>query len=950
MKKFHELRRPVALFSLAIVLLFASAGMTSGQESFIQLDISGATLEGKYFLGAVKGPDAVLLHPGLQVYRANIEEGDLRITTRLNPNTEFAKYQENRTLNIEVGPNVATAGFAAIPLGGDLFASGPVSQDPKIDATFRWNSSEMYYAIFPIRTGNIVTPASGPHFLKTEVLILPKDVSMRVSGIYGRNKADPTLKYSPDYPGGNNITGIHVSGLSPFAEWVSIELDGKPLVKAQWRPDPEFGFYQDPPPLPPAPGTWIRKDPIAPDDPTYLPLSSDVGYLFTDTGEFLGSYYDSDNQIGLPEDIKTGLHEITLTTKPYPLIGPSVHGFNILGITGTEGRVLTAKFLLFGPKFTLSQQQVAPGETLFLNGSGFAPDSRVKIFAQVETSGRDIPAGEIRPWIKPPANLPAEPSSKEIREVEIGAAATDSTGSFSQEVQIPASDSDFFRDIWKVFTTVPARGSINVKIDDLIFQSRYSSSYVPEIVDGVTERITYTPPGVITPPSPGVTARLSGNITAVPGAVPTAPGPVTGISPGPTAPLAGAVQPGMENDIDRPGNDYRNFDLSSPDPALCKQACDDDLNCKAFTYVKPGFQGSSARCWLKNAIPSAVPSSCCISGVKEEVNVTDMQLLDHAMASSVDESTNDVITRTNAFSTTDSKAYSWLSLGNARAGTVEWKWYSPDGALYHTGSFDIPEPSGAYWDAYNLWYYITIAGNNAANLPGNWHVDVYLDGRKLLTEQFTIGDSGISGAIPAKPFTGVPKTLRGCEAYDTEICGTWTLGGDHFNANWDTGDTGTVRIERWDTGGVVLTRYETEGISAGLSARYEGQISGNRIEDGVVTWTLGADTWSGTWSAEWTEAAGPSISAFPSTVNPGETITVTYSGAPGFETDWIALYKAGDPNTSYGEYYYLQKQKSGTLTFTAPTAPGEYDFRLFENWPDGGYNDLARSNTVRIAG
>lgn len=127
-------------------------------------------------------------------------------------------------------------------------------------------------------------------------------------------------------------------------------------------------------------------------------------------------------------------------------------------------------------------------------------------------------------------------------------------------------------------------------------------------------------------------------------------------------------------------------------------------------------------------------------------------VLDHAMASNVDESTNEAITRTNVFSSTDSKAYSWLSLGNARAGTVEWRWYSPDGNLYKTGSIDIPVPSGAYWDSYNVWYYIDIAGNDAADLPGNWHVDVYLDGQKLLTEQFTIG-AGAS-ASPTGPSIG----------------------------------------------------------------------------------------------------------------------------------------------------------------------------------------------------
>ena len=47
-------------------------------------------------------------------------------------------------------------------------------------------------------------------------------------------------------------------------------------------------------------------------------------------------------------------------------------------------------------------------------------------------------------------------------------------------------------------------------------------------------------------------------------------------------------------------------------------------------------------------------------------------ILDHSMASKVDESTNNVITRTYKFSSADSKAYSWLSLGNVGPGKVEW--------------------------------------------------------------------------------------------------------------------------------------------------------------------------------------------------------------------------------------------------------------------------------------
>nr|QNO55697.1 hypothetical protein EEOEGNLI_00034 [Methanosarcinales archaeon ANME-1 ERB7] len=48
------------------------------------------------------------------------------------------------------------------------------------------------------------------------------------------------------------------------------------------------------------------------------------------------------------------------------------------------------------------------------------------------------------------------------------------------------------------------------------------------------------------------------------------------------------------------------------------------------------------------------------------------------------------------------------------------------------------------------------------------------------------------------------------------------------------------------------------------------------------------------------------IYAYPSIVNPGDEITVTFSGAPGFELDWIAMYKVGDPNEEeYDMGYYL---------------------------------------------
>lgn len=72
----------------------------------------------------------------------------------------------------------------------------------------------------------------------------------------------------------------------------------------------------------------------------------------------------------------------------------------------------------------------------------------------------------------------------------------------------------------------------------------------------------------------------------------------------------------LEENTDLQGMDYKNFDLSSPDPNLCAQECYNDSQCKAFTYVKPGCQGPNARCWLKNGVPAATSNECAISGVK----------------------------------------------------------------------------------------------------------------------------------------------------------------------------------------------------------------------------------------------------------------------------------------------------------------------------------------------
>lgn len=81
---------------------------------------------------------------------------------------------------------------------------------------------------------------------------------------------------------------------------------------------------------------------------------------------------------------------------------------------------------------------------------------------------------------------------------------------------------------------------------------------------------------------------------------------------------------GPELDTDRPGGDYTRVFMTSDDHLLCESACNEDKKCAAWTFVKPGFQGPRAQCWLKARIPDKSSDECCVSGVKVRMDGSEM--------------------------------------------------------------------------------------------------------------------------------------------------------------------------------------------------------------------------------------------------------------------------------------------------------------------------------------
>lgn len=69
-----------------------------------------------------------------------------------------------------------------------------------------------------------------------------------------------------------------------------------------------------------------------------------------------------------------------------------------------------------------------------------------------------------------------------------------------------------------------------------------------------------------------------------------------------------------EEHVDRPGSDYRHFDAANP--ASCEGTCTAESACSSWTWVRPGVQGPSGRCWLKNRVARPIASADTVSGVK----------------------------------------------------------------------------------------------------------------------------------------------------------------------------------------------------------------------------------------------------------------------------------------------------------------------------------------------
>lgn len=96
------------------------------------------------------------------------------------------------------------------------------------------------------------------------------------------------------------------------------------------------------------------------------------------------------------------------------------------------------------------------------------------------------------------------------------------------------------------------------------------------------------------------------------------------------------------------------------------------------------------------------------------------------------------------------------------------------------------------------------------------------------------------------------------------------------------------------------------------------------------------------------QAQAQSLSASPSSLYTGQSVSATWSGiASPSSVDWIGLYVAGAADNAFVAYVYTGGGASGSKSVTVPVnaAAGTYELRLFAN---NGYTLLATSGAITV--
>ncbi len=178
---------------------------------------------------------------------------------------------------------------------------------------------------------------------------------------------------------------------------------------------------------------------------------------------------------------------------------------------------------------------------------------------------------------------------------------------------------------------------------------------------------------------------------------------------------------------------------------------------------------------------------------------------------------------TAVFSTQDKEVIASLKLRNLSGKhLLRWDWYDPSGSLYHsTGNHPVEASKGKYLKETTSWHKLSVDGEKAADSPGGWKVNIYLDNEFIASKSFKIGsDVQDFAAVKIDVDINIPKTEMNNRDAVALVIG---------NSNYRHLDVPTVKFARHDA--QIMKQYLTKtlGYREG-NIIYETDITKARFE------------------------------------------------------------------------------------------------------------------------
>jgi len=144
----------------------------------------------------------------------------------------------------------------------------------------------------------------------------------------------------------------------------------------------------------------------------------------------------------------------------------------------------------------------------------------------------------------------------------------------------------------------------------------------------------------------------------------------------------------------------------------------------------------------------------------QKINEPEFKVLEIKLAKGLNEAGKKeiVLNPTENFSSSDTAVVAHVTFANLSGKhNVKWKWFSPDGELYYTTKkIQIRTPKGKYAKDASTWHKISINGDKAQHLPGQWTVELHFDDSPISSKQFEI-KTGLSD-IAFDVDRNIPKT------------------------------------------------------------------------------------------------------------------------------------------------------------------------------------------------